>query len=121
MKRILCILSLLASLPVCAGEFDNAIKNYDKVFLYLYTPACGYCNKFNPVYQRVSKDYGAKCKFIKVDANTKEGTNLMNQFGARYVPYVVTIDNKAHVAGQVPPECLLNYECTDKVLGAFTK
>lgn len=89
--------------------------------MYVYTPECGYCVNFNPVYEKISKKYNNTCKFYKVDANTKEGYELLRNFHVFAVPFVAIIDNKKNEAKQISPNCLLSFACTDKILNEFTK
>ena len=118
-KKILCVLSLMLALPVVAGEFDNAVKNNDKIFLYLYSPSCGYCAKFSPIYGKLSKNYGTKCKFVKFDTTTKEGLELSRRFNTMFVPYGIAINNKTHTGVQISPDCLIDYACVNSVMSKF--
>lgn len=98
-------------LSVSAGEFDNLVYRYEKIFLYLYTPECSYCVKFNPIYEKLSNKYPEKCKYIKVNANTPKGNELMQSVNGYYVPYVVLINSKTKTIKRVEPPCMLNYKC----------
>ena len=44
-KKILCIIYLIVILPVFSGEYEDAVSRGDRIFLYMYTPHCGYCVK----------------------------------------------------------------------------
>ena len=63
-------------LPSYAGELEDALKANSKVFLYVYTKECGYCVKFNPIYDSVSKKYAKDCKFVKINAATPYYENV---------------------------------------------
>ncbi len=119
LKKFLCILSILTILPVYSASSDNILTSNEKVVLYLYTKECGYCVKFDPIYNNVSKKYGNNCKFLKIDANSKYGRDLMRGFYAVYVPYVVIIDNSKRTAKSVNPDCLLNQACMQNVIEKF--
>lgn len=121
LKKILCILSLLIAIPAFAGVYEYAMANYQKVFLYLYTPSCGYCVKFNPIYNKVSIKYGSDCKFLKIDATSDYGRGLAQMFNVSSVPYVVLIDNNRKSVNRVNPACLLNYTCIDSAINRFVK
>ncbi len=118
-KKVLCILSLMWSLPVLAGEFESALNDSNNVFLYLYTPECGFCTKFNPVYKKVSKNYSQVCQFLKMDATKGEGLALMHNFGVRYVPFVILVNSKKKEFIQLNPSCLLDYKCTEQAVKKF--
>ncbi len=115
-KRLLLIFALCVSLPAFAGVFEDALKTGNNVFLYLYTQECKYCNEFNPVYQRLAKNYGNRCSFVKVNAATPYGLGLIKRFRTRYVPFVVVADKKDNSYVNISVNCLLDYVCAEKSL-----
>ena len=116
LKKFLLILTLLISIPVFAGEYEDAIKLSDKVLLYLYTPNCNYCNRFAPYYDKLSEIYSGKCKLLKIDATTRYGEELAKRFGIRFVPYVVLVEVKKDRGVVITPSCLVEYSCVNKVV-----
>ena len=120
-KRILCILSLFIVLPAFSGEYEEATRTNNKIFLYLYTKNCNYCVKFNPVFNKISQIYGNNCKFLKINADTEYGGSLMRGLNAYYVPYVALINNSNRTVHTINPTCLLNYACTKDAMDKFTR
>ncbi len=120
-KRIFVVLAILLSLPAFAGQYSDALKDNEKVFLYLHTPPCKYCVKFNPIYKNLANKYDENIKFLKINAETLEGLELMRSFKARFVPYVLLIDTKQNRYSQVSPSCLLDTSCMDYVVDKFIK
>ena len=118
-KRLVLVLLLFISLSAQAGELDKLIEANEKLFLYLYTQDCSYCVKFNPIYNKMVKKYKGKCNFIKIDANSKQGSFLMYETQANYVPNVVIIDAKKRRLAKLVPNCLLEEACMDRVLKSF--
>ena len=118
-KKCLLILLIISVLPVFAGELENALSKDKKVFLYLYTPDCGYCTKFTPRYDKLSKMYDGQYSFVKVDASTPYGYQLMRKYGGRYVPFVLLLNPKKHNGVQLAPSCLANRECVEKSMKEF--
>lgn len=119
LKKLLCIFSILFILPVYSGEYEDALNSNDKVFLYMYTQQCGYCRKFEPIYNKLRLNNAKSCKFLKIDASSRYGNGIMRDLGAAYVPYVVVIDTKRSVARSVAPSCLLDYACIKDVVDKF--
>ncbi len=120
LKKFIIILCLFSFIPVHAGELENALKQNKNVFLYMYTPECGYCQKFEPRYNKISKMYDKNYTFVKLNANTQYGYSIFRRFNGRGVPYVVLINSK-NKANAVDYYCLMQTECTDKVLKKFIK
>lgn len=119
MRKALIILFLFIALPVFAGLYETAIANNQKVFLYIYTPSCSYCVKFNPIYNKISEKYGNRCKFLKINATTDYGRELARKFRVTSVPYVVMIDSRKKIMNIIEPSCLIDYACTDSAVGAL--
>ena len=101
------------------SEFEEASRNNSKIFLYMYVPECGYCIKFDPIYDKLSQKYGKSCKFLKLNAATEYGNSLMRSVNASYVPYVALIDHKKQTMHRVVPTCLLNQACTKDAVEKF--
>ena len=120
MNRIFFLFIILFStLSASANEFDNLVRSHDKIFLYLYTQDCSYCDKFSPIYEKLLKKYKNNCKFIKVDANTKAGNELKMSTGSYYVPNVLVIKSREQTMRRIVPVCLLNYACIDDAVNEF--
>ena len=111
---------ILGCIPVFAGELEDALSKNKNVFLYFYTPECSYCSKFTPRYNKLSKMYDKHYTFIKLNASTHYGYSIWRKFGGKYVPYIVLINSKNNAA-QIDPNCLINTECTERVLMKFIK
>lgn len=113
-KKVITIFFLLCVItPVFAGVYENALKEKKSAFLYLYTKDCGYCKKFNPVYEKLLKAHSKDCPFFKIDAMTPYGMKLMKDFRTNYVPFVVVSKNDVFII--INMRCLENYSCTEKV------
>ena len=110
------IFILATQFSAFAGEFEKLVASYDKIFLYLYTPKCSYCEKFNPNYEKVFNKHLNKCKFVKVNANTKQGNELMRAVNGYYVPFVLLIDSSTKQIRRIEPNCLLNLSCVNNAV-----
>jgi len=108
---------MLSTLPVCADAVDDALQKKDNVVLYLYTPQCGYCKKFAPRFEKMTKLYDKRFAFIKMNAYTKEGCSLMKMYNGSYVPYVLMI--KSNKVMRIPAVCLMDNACFENELKNF--
>ena len=119
LKRYLLIILAFSILPVFSGELENAFSKNKNVFLYLYTPDCGYCTKFTPRYDKLSKMYDGQYSFVKIDASTPYGFQIMRKYGGRYVPYVLLLNPKKHNGVQLAPSCLTDRDCVERSMKDF--
>ena len=117
LKRLILILAFFWILSVFAES--KTVTENNKVFLYMYTKECSYCDKFIPNYNKLEQLYGKKCTFLKQNASTDYGTGLMNDFKATHVPFVALIDYEKHTIQRVAPTCLLNYACVKNAVDKF--
>ena len=120
-RFLLCLLTLFFVSPVLAGPYEDAMENYNNVFLYIYTPQCGYCKKFEPNYNRLKSVYGKNCKFVKIDATTDYGSVISYNYKVKYVPYVALLKPREKDGFQVPAKCLLEYSCISRQLSGYFK
>ncbi len=117
LKKIFIIFAVFCTLPVFAGEIENTIAKGNNVFLYLYTPDCGYCKQFAPRYNKLSKMYDGQYNFYKVDASTAYGYSLMQKYRGQYVPYVLLLNKNKGV--HISPDCLSDTACIEKNMKHF--
>lgn len=118
-KRILGIFAILLTLPVVAGEYENALAQNKKTFLYLYSSDCGYCVKFEPIYEKLVSNFSSEYKFVKVNTDTTYGRSLAKKLQVRFVPFVLLTDKTRNENALVAPMCITNLACADKVLKNF--
>ena len=120
MLRILfSVLSFLMISPCFAGELEDALNTNSKVFLYLYTKECGYCVKFNPIYDIISKKFANDCKFLKVNARTSYGQSLMRIYNGVFVPYLLLFDTKNKQMARLNPDCYLDTACITNAIDVW--
>lgn len=120
-RIVLCFLSLFLLAPVFAGEFEDALKTSDNVMLFLSSPGCSYCQKFDPIYRKTKQNYANKCKFVKVDVTTGYGRRLANNFKVMYVPFVILVKSSNKYVMQIDAKCLLDSACVANAMNSFIK
>jgi len=68
-----------------AARMDKFIEHHRGIFvLDIWTPWCGPCHRFAPVFSEAAHAYIEKIRFIKVDAD--ENPAFLNRFNFRGVP-----------------------------------
>lgn len=116
-KRLVILLYLLC-IPAYAGIYDEALKGNKNVLLYLYTSDCRACRSFVNVYDELAKT-NKDFKFVKVDAETKEGLSLMRKFRGYYVPYIVLTNPQSKKSAVIKPYCSMDSLCLERALKNF--
>ena len=118
MKKFITIMLLILAFPAYAGIYENALKDNKIIFLYIYTPDCSACKKFTPIYNDLSKQHN-EMNFIKVNADTLYGVNLLRKFKGSYIPYVVLTDSKTKKTSVVAPYCTYDRMCLERAIKNF--
>ncbi len=72
------------------GNFEETIKNNEKVVLDCYAPWCSSCKMFYPVFEELSTEEN-KIKFCKI--NTDENPDVSDRFGIMSIPTVLVFEN----------------------------
>jgi|SRR5579862_1349161 len=77
-------------------QFDKELKEANgPIFVDFYTPRCGPCRMFGPLYDSWAKDFNGQIKFLKVNAETVE--ELFNVYHINVVPTLIIFDSKGEV------------------------
>ena len=120
-KSLIFLLTMLVMLPAYSNEFDTAMEKGYNIFMYIYSPRCKYCTKFMPIYRSLEKKHDGEFVFIKTDSTSDFGKEMMYEFKAGFVPYVVMINSNKHIAAPVSPDCILDKACIEKSMTHFRK
>jgi len=121
LKKILLTFFMFLILPSFAGELENAIENEDYIFVYINSSSCRYCLLCNPIYEKLSKKYGKKVKFLNFDAGTRYGNYILHKYDGMYVPYAFLINTKKDKSYIISPDCVLQYSCTENIIKKIAK
>lgn len=108
-------------IPAFAGQYEDALRSGEPVFLYMYVKNCKYCKEFNPIYEKTFNNHKNSFRFVKVDADSPYGTLLMQDLRASYVPLVILADSKRQYMMSILPDCLIDNACLEKELKNFLK
>lgn len=75
-------------LNIDKNNFEKEVKKSDlPVIMDFWAPWCGPCKMMGPVFEELSKEYGSKLKFGKV--NTDEDQELAGKFGIQGIPCLI--------------------------------
>ncbi len=77
-------------------QFDKELKEANgPIFVDFYTPRCGPCRMFGPLYDSWAKDFNRQIKFLKVNAEAVE--ELFNVYHITVVPTLIIFDSKGEI------------------------
>ena len=71
-------------------DFNETIKNNDKVAVDCYAPWCSSCKMLAPVFEELSGEESG-VKFCKI--NTDENPEISERFGVMSIPTVLAFEN----------------------------
>lgn len=98
----------MAVIDVTDQTFDSEVLKSDKpVVVDNWAPWCGPCRMFSPTIDEVSKEYGDKVKFVKV--NVDDNPSVAGRFKVMSIPTVLLVEKgqlKAQSVGAIPKEAL---------------
>ena len=120
MKRLILLLSILLILPASANELDKAMKSGNDVLMYFYSPTCISCDKFNPIYFELEKEY-KNIKFVRINIDTNDGRKLFSKYHGFYIPYLTLTSPKTKKTVSITAVCASNDVCFERVLKGFRK
>ena len=86
--------------------FEKKVLNESKpVIIDIWATWCGPCRIFSPVIEETSKEYSAKAKFYKLDAD--ENHDIVEKYNIMGIPTVLLFEKgevKAMSVGALPKE-----------------
>ncbi len=89
---------------VTSQNFEaEVLKSKMPVVVDFWAEWCGPCKMFSPVLDEVSKEYGTKVKFVKL--NTDENTSIAQEYGIMSIPTTLLFEGgevKAMSVGAIP-------------------
>lgn len=95
-------------MDLTSKNFDSEVtKSKAPVVVDFWATWCGPCRVFSPIIEEVSKAYGDKVKFGKLD--TDENSDIASRYNIMSIPSVLLFENgevKAMSVGALPKEML---------------
>lgn len=74
--------------------YEKAMSGNKPVIALFYADWCGYCIRFMPTYEKLSKIYKKDYEFTKVNVEDKKYLNVVNDMGITGFPTVFLLDPK---------------------------
>jgi len=90
-----------AVLDIQAADFNNEIKSDNPVVIEFWIRSCGNCKKFKPVYEALSKIFGDKLRFARINMfESVENLRLAEGLGVEETP-TVKLFHKSKEIGEI--------------------
>ena len=71
----------------------KTMKKSKKTLYYFYMDGCGWCDKFNPTWSQITKEFKGKLTMKKVNGPNNE--QLMKRFGVSSFPTIILVKGKS--------------------------
>ncbi len=82
----------MAIVAITKENFEQEItQSTMPVVIEVYASWCGPCQQMMPIFEELSKEYGDRCKFTKL--NVDEAREISIQYGVTSVPTFIFIKN----------------------------
>lgn len=75
-------------------KYEKALESDKPMIALMYVDWCGYCFKFMPKFQELSKVYGSKFNFVMLNAEAPENQALVQDVALTGFPTMYIIDPK---------------------------
>lgn len=118
MKKLSVFLLFLLTLPVFAGEFEDAYASGNTVLAYFYSSHCKTCSSFTPTYNQILKTH-SDIKGVKINVDNKYGEKLFRKYHGFYIPYLIITNSKSKKTVTVSLSCAANDVCFERVMKDF--
>lgn len=118
-KRFLLVLIITIYTNICwAGSFEDALKSKNKVFLYFYIPECKTCIAFDKIYDSI-KSKNNDFAYVRVNANTSYGRQLIYKYRGQHVPYIILVNSKTSKSVNINHSCIFDEICLMRAMKSF--
>ena len=84
------------------------INNNKKTLYYFYADYCGFCQRFNPMWEELKKKHN-NIDFIKIDGVDAKNNDLKNEYNVQYFPTLVMKGSKNIFKDDRTEDNILNY------------
>ncbi len=75
-------------------DYNDAIKGHKPILVLFYADWCGYCIRFMPIYEEISKKYDGDILLAKVNVEDEKYQQLVREMEIMGFPTVFIIDPK---------------------------
>lgn len=72
--------------------YEKAMKGGKPILAVFYANWCGFCMKFMPKYEELSKAYKNKYNFVMLDVDDKKNAELVKEYAITFYPSVFLIN-----------------------------
>lgn len=80
-------------------KIKELLSSAEYVIIAAHTEWCGYCKKFSPIFDEVSKEHGKQYTFAKVDAQATE--NFAKEYKIEGFPTILFMKNGKEIGREM--------------------
>ena len=85
------------------------IKDMKKTLYYFYADYCGYCKRFNPLWDKLKQQISHKINFVKIDGKDNNNKFLLNKYNIESYPTLTIKENNNKFNKERTEENLKNF------------
>lgn len=83
-----------------AEAIEQAKKNGESMWLLFRSTTCIPCVEMQKVFDQVEPDYKGKVRFIAIDVNDRNNSDILKSWKIRYIPTTFIIDGTGNISYQ---------------------
>jgi thiol-disulfide isomerase/thioredoxin len=91
---IIMVIRYLLHLIIYSNYLSGYLENFGNPssMVYFHMDGCGYCKKFNPIWDKFVSSYGGELKVKKVER--KEAGDMLEKYNIQGFPTILLLDDK---------------------------
>ena len=84
-------------------------KNKKKTIYYFFADYCGYCKRFDPLFNKLKRKYGKNINFKKIDGKKINNKRLMLDYKIKLFPTLIIKETKKPFIGDREEKTLIKF------------
>ena len=92
-----------------SSNLKSKKKNKKKTIYYFFADYCGYCKRFDPLFNKLKRKYGKNINFKKIDGKKINNKRLMLDYKIKLFPTLIIKETKKPFIGDREEKTLIKF------------
>ena len=94
---VIRVIFLLLSIVIYSNQSSSYLENFENPtsLVYFHMNGCGYCKKFNPVWDKFASSYKGNLKIEKFERE-EAGEDMLKKYDVQGFPTILLLDGKGN-------------------------